>query len=177
MGGCICVGEFCDSCRETGFVDFVVLSKAGVKTLRAISSCRSHLDLRFDGLFALGGRISRIILFSPETALHQDTSLQLGPTPHPTTWGGSPTPRRMLAVPPDGWGGTNGCIGPRGWVASPPSARHGEGVAEWAGSREEPAPAGGGGRAGVRHHRGCELEAGQGRCWARAVKLFSCRPV
>ena len=70
-----------------------------------------------DGLFASGARISRIILFSPETAPHEDTPLQLGPTPHPTPWGGSPTPRRMLAVPPDGWGGTNGRIGPRGWVA------------------------------------------------------------
>ena len=38
-----------------------------------------------------------------ETALHEDTPLELGPTPHPTPWGGSPTPRRMLAVPPDGW--------------------------------------------------------------------------
>ena len=52
-----------------------------------------------------------------ETALHEDTALELGPTPHPTPWGGSPTPRRMLAVPPDGWGGTNGRIGPWGWVA------------------------------------------------------------
>ena len=39
------------------------------------------------------------------------------PTSHPTPWGGSPTPRRMLAVPPDEWGPTNGRIWPRGWVA------------------------------------------------------------
>ena len=57
----------------------------------------------------------------PETALHEDTALELGPTPHPTPWGGSPTPIRMLAVPPRwvGWhqwayralgmGGQNGC--------------------------------------------------------------------
>ena len=74
-------------------------------------------DVGLDGLFASGARISRIILFSPETALHEDTPLQLGHTPHPTPWGGSPTLRRMLAVPPDGWGGMNGRIGPWGWVA------------------------------------------------------------
>ena len=52
-----------------------------------------------------------------ETALHEDTSLELGPTPHPTPWGGSPTPRRMLAMHPDGWGPANGRIWPWGWVA------------------------------------------------------------
>ena len=56
-------------------------------------------------------------LFSPETALHEDTSLELGPTPHPTPWDGSPTPTRMLAVRLDGWGPTNGCIGHWGSVA------------------------------------------------------------
>jgi hypothetical protein len=45
-----------------------------------------------------------------ETALHDDTPLELGPTPHPT-------PRRILAVPFDGWGPTDGRIGPLGWVA------------------------------------------------------------
>ena len=52
-----------------------------------------------------------------ETALHEDTALELGPTLHPTPWDGSPTPTRMLGVPPDGWGPTNGRIGPWGWVA------------------------------------------------------------
>jgi hypothetical protein len=41
-----------------------------------------------------------------QTAPHEDTTLELGPTPHPTPWGGSPTPRRMLATPPTPrWGG------------------------------------------------------------------------
>jgi hypothetical protein len=52
-----------------------------------------------------------------ETALHEDTALELGPTPHPTPWGGSPTPRHMLAVLLDGWGHTDGRIWPWGWVA------------------------------------------------------------
>jgi hypothetical protein len=37
-----------------------------------------------------------IYLFSPETGPHEATSLHLAPTPHPTPWGGSPTPRRTL---------------------------------------------------------------------------------
>ena len=56
----------------------------------------------------------------PETAPHEATSLHLTPTPHPTPWGGSPTPRRMLGsriygLGPDqrayrtlGMGGQNG---------------------------------------------------------------------
>jgi hypothetical protein len=55
-------------------------------------------------------RFSRI-LYSPEIAQHEDTALELGPTPHPTPWGSSPTPRRMLAVLLDGWEPTNKRIG------------------------------------------------------------------
>ena len=58
-----------------------------------------------------------IYLFSPETALHETTSLHLAPTPQPTPWGGSPTPRRMLGSRIYGLGPTNGRIGPWGWVA------------------------------------------------------------
>ena len=53
----------------------------------------------------------------PETALHEATALHLAPTPHPTPWGGSSTPRRMLGTPIYGLGPTNGRIGPWGWVA------------------------------------------------------------
>jgi hypothetical protein len=66
----------------------------------------------------ISGEMGRIA----ETGSHEGTSLQLGPTPHPTSWGGSPTPRRMLTVPPrwvgehrrayraSGMGGQNGVM-------------------------------------------------------------------
>jgi hypothetical protein len=53
----------------------------------------------------------------PETVLHEATSLHLAPTPHPTSWGGSPTPKRMLGSRNYGFGPPNGRIWPWGWVA------------------------------------------------------------
>ena len=72
---------------------------------------------------ALGGVIRfrglkfPIYLFSPETAPHEDTPSHLTPTPHPTPWVGSPTPRRTLGSRIYGLGPTDGPIGPWGWVA------------------------------------------------------------
>jgi hypothetical protein len=51
-----------------------------------------------------------------ETAPHEDTPLELGPTPHPNPWDGPSTPRSMLAVLFYGRGATDGPIGPWAWV-------------------------------------------------------------
>jgi hypothetical protein len=72
---------------------------------------------------ALGGVIRfrgldfPIYLSSPEIGPHEATSLHLAPTPHPTPWGGSPTPKHILGNRFYGLGPTNGRIGPWGWVA------------------------------------------------------------
>jgi hypothetical protein len=63
------------------------------------------------GYLLPGAGFPELFIF-PETMSNEDTPLQLGPTPHPTSSGGSPTPKRMLAMPLDGWGPSNGCIGP-----------------------------------------------------------------
>jgi hypothetical protein len=56
-----------------------------------------------------------------ETALHEDTPLELSPTPHHTPWGSSSTPRCMFAVLLDRWGPTDERIGSWGrwpkWVS------------------------------------------------------------
>jgi hypothetical protein len=58
-----------------------------------------------------------IYLFSPETALHETTSLHLAPTTHHTPWSGFSTPIRTLGTPIYGLGSIGGRIGPWGWVA------------------------------------------------------------
>jgi hypothetical protein len=69
-------------------------------------------------VFATGGRFSRIIYFPLKLGYTRGHRIRTWPhTGCPTPWGGSPTPRRMLGVPPDGWGHTNSCIWPWGCVA------------------------------------------------------------
>ena len=46
--------------------------------------------------------ISGITGKTAETAPHEDTTLELGPTPHLTPWGGSPPPYACWASPPMG---------------------------------------------------------------------------
>jgi hypothetical protein len=60
----------------------------------------------------ISGKMGQI----PETALREATSSHLAPTPHPTPWGGSTTPRRTLGTPIYGLGPTDAPIRPRGWV-------------------------------------------------------------
>jgi hypothetical protein len=86
-------------------------AKASGPCFRRSSCSDAGWVIRFRGL-----KIP-IYLFSPETAPHEATALHLAPTPHPTPWGGFPTPRRMLGKRIYGLGPTNGRIGPWGWVA------------------------------------------------------------
>jgi hypothetical protein len=104
--------------HASSFLDVLYQRPSGKQTKltqkhsEALRSTQKHCwVIRFRGL-----KFS-IYLFSVKTAPHGATSLHLAPTPHPTPWGGSPTPRRTLGMPIYGLGPTNGRIMPWEWVA------------------------------------------------------------
>jgi hypothetical protein len=99
---CACARSFWCSCPTSGGT---IRRRPKRKCAgRSVAPHCSFIAWSADGLRSrFRGRDFPNYLFPLEIALHEDTSLEPGSVPHPTPWGGSPTPKRMLARCREGW--------------------------------------------------------------------------